>query len=95
METTREQLIKEAKLREQMRTVNLIIPVRSEKHQALVEMARKSGRESLTFFKNPALLECSFCPCANADGVSCTMGVDETCASAFYRFVFEEVDNGL
>jgi hypothetical protein len=64
--------------------------IRAEKYQALVEMSRQSGVESLRFFKTPSLLECRFCPCAKPDGDSCVRGVDETCASAFYRFIFSE-----
>jgi hypothetical protein len=48
-------------------------------------MAKKSGREILAYFKNPALLECRICPC---NGISCEFR--ESCASAFCRFIFEE-----
>jgi hypothetical protein len=64
--------------------------IRAEKYRALMEMSRKSGVESLKFFKNPSLLECRFCPCHESKMDACSRKIDETCASAFYRFVFME-----
>jgi hypothetical protein len=62
-----------------------------ERYKALQEMARQSGRESLTFIKDPSLLECWFCPCGDKEKNSCPGAGEGSCAETFYKYLFAEV----
>lgn len=81
----------ENRMREELRTVPLTIQIPAVKYRALQEMARLTGRESLTFFKDPSLLECWFCPCGNKQEKSCPGAGDGSCAETFFKFIFAEV----
>jgi hypothetical protein len=68
----------------------LTIQIRPDRYQRLQAMAGNGGRDIQTFIKNPGILTCPVCPCANEDGLSCKRGVEESCAAAFYQFIFRE-----
>jgi hypothetical protein len=80
-------------MREKLRTVPLTVQIPAEKYRALQEMSRLAGKENSTFFREPSLLECWFCPCGNKEKNSCPGAGDGSCAETFFRFIFAEGDD--
>ena len=75
--------------------VPITIKIRLEAYRALAEMAKQTGRESLTFIRDPSVLECWFCPCGDKERNCCPGAGDGSCAETFFKFLFAEaVNNG-
>ena len=102
MNVDREQVLKECKLKMEKETMPLTIQIPVKKYRALMELARKTQTESLTYFKGEAFLDCENCPieamnyfCTNADDFSELVDKDSLkifCHGAFMRWLFDKED---
>jgi hypothetical protein len=70
--------------------IPVTVQIRPDRYRLLEAMSRDGGQDIQTFIRNPGLLTCPICPCADKDRFCCARGIEETCEAAFYRFIFME-----
>jgi len=85
----REMEIRERQMREKNLKAEITLRISAGKYRAFQEMARLSGKESLTFFKEPSQLQCEFCPINKCNSNSRAGGV--LCVGYFFTWLFSEV----
>jgi len=95
-----EQEMKLAKMREAAAMTKITIQVPLLKYRRLMELAHKTGTESLKFFKGEKYIDCAECPIKdkysfcrerNKDDPIKYVITELACYGAFMKFLFSEV----